>query len=263
MTDALYRTSDWHTFEPTRFTMGPWRADAQHGGPPSALLCLLAEQHLQPEESILRCHVELRAAVPLTPLTAEVDRVRISSRVAQITTSLTSDRIVARATSTILRGGDIDPPEWVSNELPPKLPGPDEATTAPAWASGDVGQPFHRDALEHRFVSGGFLIPGPARDWIRLKFPVVAQTPVTAAQRVMASADIGSGISAVFGADSRFGMINADLDVTFVRRSDSDWFMLDAATHLGSDGTGVAQTSIWDADGRVAHATQTLLGYRF
>ncbi|MEK6255419.1 MAG: hypothetical protein N2B05_12045, partial [Gemmatimonadales bacterium] len=37
MTESIYvRDEEWYV--PTRFAGGPWSAEAQHGGPPSALL---------------------------------------------------------------------------------------------------------------------------------------------------------------------------------------------------------------------------------
>lgn len=264
MTGSLYRQTSGSEFQPTALTEGPWRPDAQHGGPPSALLLFLAEQLLQGDEYIARCHVELRARVPLLPLTGSASRTAVSGRVAQITSTLTvGGSVVALATTTALRGGPTELPEWTSSDLPPALPAPAARVEPPQWGSGEAGTPFHRHALEHRFVDGAFTQPGPARNWIRLTVPVVGGQALTAEQRVMAVADIGSGISALYSAASRFGMINADLDVTFFGPTDEEWLMLDAVTHLAANGTGVATTAIWGSNAQMAHATQVLLGYRF
>ncbi len=248
-------------FEPTALTTGPWRPDAQHGGPPAALLAYLCEQELGEGETLARLSVKLVAGVPLRPLEGSAVRSDVSRRVGNVDAELRCDgRLVARATALVLAGGDVPAPDWAPEPTTAPSWRDVEPVTAPHWAATHQPDVFHRDGLEHRFVDGAFDRPGPARDWVRLRCQVVEGTEPTGVQQTMGSVDVGSGISAVFDPESGFGMINADLDVAFVRAPEGRWLLLDAVTSLGSDGTGVAITHVHDDGGLVAVATQCLLG---
>ena len=102
---------------------------------------------------------------------------------------------------------------------------------------------FHVDAIEHRMESGGFGRPGPAIDWARLTQPLLPDEPTSGLCTVLALADCGSGLSAVYDSDSGAGLINADLSVAFSRTPSGDWFKLDSITHISDVGTGLADHS--------------------
>ncbi len=259
----LYRRRG-STFQPTALTTGPWRPDAQHGSPPAALMALICEQEVADDETVGRLHVNLLSRVPLEPLESVVTRHDVSRRVSHVEAELIcGGRRVAEAKALVLKDGEVPPPAWQPS-------GPDHrswqdvpAVSAPHWAADSEAPAFHRDALEHRFTVGAFDRPGPACDWVRLKVPVVDGIPVSGLQRIMASVDVGSGISAVFDPAHGFGMINADLDVAVVSPPSGEWLLLDAVTHLGPDGTGLAITHVYDEKGLVALVTQSLLGTAF
>ncbi|MDH4279448.1 MAG: thioesterase family protein [Acidimicrobiia bacterium] len=245
-------------------TTGPWRPDAQHGGPPSALLALLCEEAVDHGETVARIRVDLLTGTPLEPLESTVERRTMSRRVAHVEAELRHEnRPVARATALVLAAGDGPEPDW-RPERPEHPRWADvETVAAPHWAARADQPVFHRDGLEHRFVVGAFDAVGPAADWVRLRFPVVDNVETTGVQRVMGSVDVGSGISAVFDPARGYGLINADLDVAFVAPVGGDWLLLDAVTHPGPHGTGLAVTRVYDEVGLVAVATQCLLGTTF
>src|SRR5204862_146816 len=69
MPDALFER-DGTRFVPTELCRGPWSPDAQHGGPPAALMARAAEGFEGGEEmQAVRQTVELLRPVPLVPLT--------------------------------------------------------------------------------------------------------------------------------------------------------------------------------------------------
>lgn len=249
-------------YVPSEFTRGPWRADAQHGGPPAALLAHLCEPLVEEGEFLAQLEVELVRPVPLAALDVVVDRRQVSGRVARVDAALIAqDTIVAKASGLILRTSDLDAPDWVANHEPAPQPPPIEAAVEPPrWASGDVTT-YHRNAVEHRFTSGTFRLPGPAIDWIRLRLPVVAGQDPSGLERIAAAADFGSGVSAVYGADSKFGLINANLVISMHRAMAGEWVSIDATTHVGAQGTGLGVTVLGDTDGTFGVATQSLLGY--
>ncbi len=248
-------------YHPSEFTRGPWNANAQHGGPPSALLAALCEPHVRADEFLSQLHIELLRPISLDPLEATAERVRVSGRVFQVHGQLEQgSEVVARATALVLVSSELPEPDWVAERTPATAPpSADAAVDPPRWASGDVTT-YHRNAVEHRFTEGSFRDPGPAVDWIRLRMPVIAGASPSGLQRLAATADFGSGISAVYSSDSPIGLINANLTISRIRENVGEWVSLDATTHVGR-GTGLGTTWLGDPDGRVAIATQCLLGY--
>lgn len=265
-TTALFQM-DGELFVPSEFTRGPWRADAQHGGPPSALLAHVTEAQVHDDEVLSHIEVELMAPIPLTPLRMTAERVRVSGRVNRVhaamysgTASDGNEKLVARSNALLLRASEIPTPEWTPEpQLALDPPSPELTADPPRWASGDVTA-YHRNAVEHRFTGGDFRAPGPAVDWQRLRGTVIEGCEVTALERVLAAADFGSGISAVYSADSAFGLINANLCVSLLRPLVGEWVSLDAVTHVGP-ASGLGITALGDVQGQVGIATQSLLGY--
>ncbi len=248
---------------PSEFTRGPWRPDAQHGGPPSALLAHLTEPHVEEREFVSFIEIQLVRPVPLRPLRARSLRRRVSGRVARVESELIADDdVVARSEALVLRTAELDPPESpAASTRRPDAPDDLRPVEAPRWASGDVTT-YHRNAVEHRFTEGSFRTPGPAVDWMRLRVDIVEGQSPTPLERVCAAADFGSGISAVYGPTSTFGLINANLAVSIHRELVGEWVALDAHTHVGPQGTGLGVTLLSDREGQIAIATQSLLGYR-
>jgi hypothetical protein len=112
--------------------------------------------------------------------------------------------------------------------------------------------------MEYRFVSGGFLEPGPAVVWMRMRHPLVAGEEPTPLQRVFVAADSGNGVSAALDW-RRYLFINTDLSVHLHRMPEGEWVCLDAVTFPEPNGIGVADTALWDERGRIGRAAQTLM----
>jgi len=263
MTDlpsALYLPTARDVMLPTALTAGPWRADHQHGGPPSALLGYLTEQVVDDGEVVARVSVELLRGVPISPLRTTVTRTSTSRRVHHTVAELWSgDTLVARSRALLLTGGALPEPQWTPLAETVLVPPPSATAAAPSWSSGD-GLRYHTHGTEHRFTDGGFEPPGPAHDWVRLVCPVVDGIEPSGLQRALAAADFGSGVSSVYGREASFGMINADLVVAMYRQPEGEWISLETVTHLGPDGTGQGIAQLGDRGGRFGVSTQSLLG---
>ena len=130
----------------------------------------------------------------------------------------------------------------------------------PFRTGGLAERTYHQHAVEHRLVGGDIGTPGPATSWMQLCQPLVAGEETSPLQVLLAAADFGSGISAVYESDADVGLINADLSVALVRPPVGHWICLDAATHTNTVGTGLGVTTLSDQDGFVGVATQGLLG---
>ena len=132
---------------------------------------------------------------------------------------------------------------------------PSAGHDVPSGISGHTG--FHNGGVDIRYVRGRIDRPGPATAWFRLRVPVVAGEEPTPAQRAMAVSDFGNGI----GSELEFGshlFINPDLTVYLHRHPEGEWVCLDARTRFGPPGTGMAESALWDARGRIGRALQSL-----
>ncbi|OQS15682.1 hypothetical protein B0T36_06730 [Nocardia donostiensis] len=264
MSHAFYLPdpADPRRFDSTELTRGPWSPDAQHAGPPSALLGHVIERcEPRPDFQVGRVAVEILGPVPLAPLTAEARVVRPGRSVELLEATLSTDRgPVMRANAWRFRLADQEL-NIADQHLPTgSRPGP-EQTPAPEQfpAAQPVG--FHT-SIEYRFASGTFAEPGPAICWIRLKYPIVAGTTPSPLERVLAAADSGNGVSAVLDW-TRYLFINTDLTVTLHRQPTGEWVCLDAVTYPQPHGIGLAESQLFDEHGPLGRSTQTLfLGAR-
>jgi hypothetical protein len=251
VTDAFYAL-DGDRATPSELTRGPWDPDAQHAGPPSALLARAIE-HCEPREGMRvgRLTVEILAPVPIAPLTLSVEVVRPGRSVEMVEASLAgADGEVARARAWRLAAVDHTA-DWEQDEPPP---GPEDATALEFFPT-DERAGWHT-AMEIVFARGEFLEPGPATVWMRPRVALVHGEEFTPLQRVMVAADGGNGVSAPLDW-SGFIFINTDLTVHLLRLPVGEWVCLDAVTHV--DGIGMTDTALWDERGRIGRAAQTLL----
>ena len=251
VTDAFYSV-EGDAVLPSELTRGPWDPNAQHAGPPSALLGRAIEL-CEPREGMRvgRMTIEILAPVPIAPLSVTARVVRPGRSVELLEASLVGpDGVAMRSRAWRLRVTDITA-DWEQDERPP---GPEGATAHEFFATGQaVG--WHT-AMEIVFARGKFLDPGPATVWMRPRVALVEGEELTPLQRVMVAADGGNGVSAPLDL-SEFIFINTDLTVHLLRPPVGEWISLDSVTHV--DGIGMTDTALWDEHGRIGRAAQTLL----
>jgi hypothetical protein len=254
--DAFYET-DGERYVPTELTRGPWDPDAQHAGPPAALLGREIERH--PGEGgpgrVGRITFEIMRSVPLAPLSVAVEVLRPGRRVELVEARLDDgDGEVMRATAWRLRSDPVEIPPGLEGADPP--PAPETGEPRPFFATGQaVG---YHTAMDYRFVTGGFLEPGPATVWMRMRQPLVDSEEPSPLQRVLAAADSGNGVSAALDY-RRYLFINVDLTVQLHRLPAGEWVCLDAITTPEPTGVGLTDTALYDERGAIGRATQTLL----
>jgi hypothetical protein len=251
VTEAFYSLSGDRA-TPTELTRGPWDPNAQHAGPPSALLARALEL-CEPRDGarIGRVTVEILAPVPIAPLTVSARVARPGRSVELLEASLEGpDGEVMRARGWRLATADITA-DWEGEDPPTGRESGEALEFFPTNES--VG--WHT-AMEIIFARGRFLEPGPATVWMRPRVPLVEGEAVSALQRTMLAADGGNGVSAPLDW-SRFIFINTDLTVHLLRPPEGEWVCLDSVTHV--DGLGFTDTALWDERGRIGRAAQTLL----
>lgn len=222
----------------------------------------MVETVLEPGERVARISIELVKPVPLAPLTASAERESVSRRVAHASAELRSgDSVVATARALLLAVAELPEPGWRPQEQR-RTPEAGDLVHPPPFASGD-NTAFHRDAVDHRAVEGGFGEPGSAIDWIRLRQPVVEGEQSSPLVRVAAASDLASGISAIYELSAGVGLINADLTIALHRALIGEWVGIDAITRIGPDGIGLCVNHLFDTDGSIGTSTQSLIGFSF
>jgi acyl-Coa thioesterase superfamily protein/acyl-CoA thioesterase superfamily protein len=247
--------SDGNAFMPTECARSPWGPDSLHGGPPAALMARAVEAHEVDQPMLLaRMTMEILRPVPVAPLRVAVRTSRPGKKVQLVEATLSDDeRELGRVTAWRIRKADLGLTDDVEHIPAPTMPPP-----MPATFSDWPYRAFHRDGVEMRWVDGQFDQPGPCVVWMRLVRPVVDDEVPSGVQRVAAAADFGNGVSHVLPMD-RYLFINPDLTVYVHREPVGEWVCLDARTLHGPTGTGLAESALFDQDGRVGRSVQSLL----
>jgi hypothetical protein len=254
MTDAFYVPDGQH-FAATELTRGPWDPDAQHAGPPAALLGRALE--LAPGgdgKQVARITFEILQPLPIAPLEVTTEVLRPGRRVDLVSATLTADGqplMLARAWR--FTTGHVEVPE--AAVAAPAPPGPVEASERPFFPTGqDTG---YHTAMEFLFVRGGFLDPGPATVWMRTRAAIVAGEPPSPLARVLVAADSGNGVSAALDPTTHL-FVNTDLTVHLHRLPASEWVCLDARTTIDAAGIGLAEAALYDEAGTIGRSLQSL-----
>ena len=270
----------------SELTRGPWDPKAQHGGPVAAILMREFERLDLAgaggvDMQITRLTCELLRPVPLGDLRVEASVVRPGRRVQLLEGTVTTPAgvEVARARAAVVARAPVsaggDPP-WglargahvaaTATPEPPSGPArggptrpPTEPDTSPAepFLVVDWSPKFPGDGIEVRFTAGGFLKPGPATVWFRLRVPLVAGEETSPMQRLAAAADFPNGIASELDY-TEFVFINPDLTLYVEREPRGEWICLDASMRTVEGGGAVSEAVLYDLDGRVGRAMQSL-----
>ena len=269
MESAFYSLKG-NRFVSSELTRGPWDPDAQHAGPPTALIARALERTpavIAPEASwqFGRITFEILRPVPIAPLTVSTEVVRPGRSVELLAATLAGEdgepliratawRVVRAAVELPfgLAGEDAGSPAWPSSPLAPPADGSPESFFETGQDDG------YHTAMEYRFLSGRFLEPGPATVWMRMRAALVAGEQPSPLQRVLTAADSGNGVSAALDW-SRFLFINVDLSVHLHRMPATEWVCLDAITVPEPTGIGLADAALHDERGPIGRALQTLV----
>ena len=252
--DAVF-VRNGERFTATELGRGPWDPRALHGGAPAALLMYAFEScEPNPDLPLARVTYELVRPVPVGELSVAVRVSRPGRRVMLLEATIEDDNgtEVTRARALRIRPSEVG----VQAPDPPPFPGPEDGA---ANDFDDVGLArFVTHALEIRFVEGAFRRPGPATAWFRLRHPIVGGEPISQLQRVAAAGDFGNGIaSAVSWEEHMF--INPDLTLYVEREPRGEWVALQSQTRIELGSVGIAESVLWDREGRIGRAIQALL----
>lgn len=252
MSDAYYiRRGD--LFEPTELSRGPWSPDAQHGGPPAALLARHLIDAADDGMDLARITVELLRPVPLNPLSVVTEVVRPGRSVFGTTADLVSDHeVVARAMGLHIRRDD-------------GLPIPDYARTVherPESSERSFPLPQAHDrpgfpnSVEVHWEPGSNTGPGPGTLWMQCLVDTISGEESHPAEWVLPLADCGNGISWWSLSDVTF--VNPDLTLYLHRQPVGRWIRIQSHSEWNPHGIGLADSELADEAGPLGRSLQSL-----
>jgi hypothetical protein len=265
-------TGDPDRFVGTSHCHAPWSPALQHGGPPSALLIRSIERlpsSVDGDAQIARFTVEILGPVPVGEVEVTSRIVRRGRTVELVEAELVAGgrpAMIARAWRMRVARVDLPVPTGVV-PVPDDLPGFPQGKVDPPPVPPDRGSgPYaiamwntgYADAMEWRFVTGGPGGDGPAAVWARPRIPLVAGETPSPLSRLLLLADAGNGVSRVLDVDA-WWFINTELTVHLHRQPAGDWLLLVARSILETNGSGLAETELFDTQGRVGRGAQSLL----
>jgi hypothetical protein len=231
------------------------------------LLARAVDRHpaAQPMQ-VVRLTVDFTRAAPLAPLTTPTRTTHGGKSVELVEARIDSGgETYARATAMRFRIDEID----VSDAAPPSgamksfaLPPASAGLTLPGIGDGEV-EAFHR-ALEIRPALG----TEAAAMWFRLCCPFVADEVTTPLVRAAAIADWTYSIPFLRALlidpeaarrERSFTTINPDTSLNLHRPMAGEWLCLESQVHHAGSGAGSAVALLYDADGPIGHASQSIL----
>lgn len=246
---------DGERFHATFSTTGPWFADAQHVGPPSALLIRALERcDARPGTLLSRITVEVLGPVPAGEVQVRAQVERPGRSIELLAAELfAGGRAVLRARAWRL--GTADTAAVALGEADP-LPAPDEivprADRPAGWLPGFV------DAVEWRWVRGWLGEPGPGTVWARQRVPLVDGEEPSPLQRLAVVADSGNGAAAPLDL-RRWLFVNTELTLHLHRAPEGEWMAVDARTVVGPTGLGTVSGLLFDVRGHTGRSAQGLI----
>lgn len=266
METAFYEQVGGDSYVATPATIGPWSADAQHGGPPSALAARAIERHEpDPRQRLARVSVDILRPVPIGKLWIKTRTVRPGRRVTLVEAVLEADgQDVMHARGWRIERPDGQVPEVKEGGLPDSLPPPGDGSAPDIFTGQGRG---YLTMIEWRFKKDDYDIAGKAAEgrqarvrsaWTRPRIPLLAGEETSPMCRTLLVADSGSGVSAALPV-AEFTFVNVDLTVVAQRDPVGEWLLLEASTVIGADGTGLASTRLSDMQGPFGRGMQTLI----
>jgi hypothetical protein len=254
MPTAFYVPTALDRFMSTSATVGPWDPRLSHGSPPATLLLRAIERALPRDDvRVGRITLEFFGPVPVAELAVATEVVRAGSRVELSRARLSANGKVAMEASAwriAVQSGRV--PAVVDARRPPALP-----AAQPQTFFVDLPDFGYAAGLEWRFVEGAFDRLGPAAVYSRPLLPLVEGETISPLGRLMLMVDSANGISAALP-PSKFMFVPVELTVSVRRHPRTEWVGMRAETTIEDDGVGQTRAELFDEEGYLGVATQTL-----
>jgi hypothetical protein len=163
---------------------------------------------------------------------------------------------LGRARALKIRVGEVDLPVPQTDAM---VEGPTEMDLLD-WRGhfgeeGDLHR-FHYDAVEIRSTEGSFHRPGPGRSWFRLVVPVVESEEPSPFVRAATIADMANGNSQLLD-PTVHTFVNPDISLHLHRLPRGEWVGMQGTSYPQPHGIGMADTAVYDLDGRIGRIVQS------
>jgi hypothetical protein len=250
---------EYQAFDSTDYTRSNWDPDIQHGSPPLALMTKMIEEHAGDSgQRVARLTLDILGAIPVAPVRVRAWVERPGSRISLIAAEMLAarpdgpDRVVARVTAWLLATNDTA--DVISDRFPPLVEG--DAVAVPHSWEGATG---YLEAVSWRRQKS--VDNGAAVVWLSPLSHLVDDEEMTEIQRLALVVDCANGAGAALDPE-RFMFMNTDTVVHLHRVPAGNDFALRARGSIGPDGIGVTTAEIYDRQGFIGTAVQTLLVQR-
>jgi hypothetical protein len=233
-------------FSPNEVSAGPWRNRSLMGRVVVGLLgSVIEERHGAPDFIPSRLTVDLHRLPDFSPVEIRTSVVREGGRIRVVQADFVSGgSSAAHAVCQFLKrtenpeGRIWRPADW----------------TAPAPEDVPVGPDAQRfDRWDVRPFAGHIGAVAEKRAWLRDYREIVGGRPLTPFSRVALCADFVSPFSMI--GDRGAGFINSDVNLHLHRLPASEWIGFEVVNHQATDGIGLGQVRLYDAQGSIGAAT--------
>lgn len=256
MSDSFFTSTNNEWFQPTEHTRGPWDEHACHAGPPTGLLAR-ALQLILPEQRLTRLTVNLQRPVPFAGFRIEATITRQGR-----TVSLSEARLIDGQNKVVITaaGLHLSPVEQLGiTSYQQSFGSPDDASRGefPIKETLHDQPAFNGDGVEVRYPEGQTRLPGPTTAWLKTVPLLNYETP-TPFQRICPLADCGNA----FGRNaepSDVTFMNTDLTLVLHRDPQGEWLGTQSVGYWQENGIGLADGLLFDDQGVVGRALQTLI----
>jgi hypothetical protein len=254
---ALF-TVDGDDLIPSELTRGGWSDDAQHGGPPCGILARAIENlpTLEPMQ-VVRFTVDLTRPVPLHPLQIETSVVREGRRIQLVDAWLRAGSLeLGRARALRIRVDELDLPVPETDTMPVGPEGMERLKWRGHFGEDGDLRRFHYDAVEIRTMDGSFNTPGPGTSWFRLRVPLVEGEAPSDFVRLATLADMANGNSQSLDPIVHV-FVNPDISLHLHRLPAGEWIGMRSVSYAQPHGIGMADTAVYDLEGRIGRVIQS------
>ena len=256
--DAAYVELSEGVFRAGPLTGGPWHPEQQHGGPPAALICRGLERAAAEAglTHLGRLTVNLLRPAPISECRIEAMADYLGRNAGHYSGRLIAqNKEIARFTALMQREDELPVPENAPGHPPPAAPKPPGECPVVRIPFGGAGFGY-ADLVENRLAEGKFF-NGPCAAWFRMNHPLLADETPSPYQRVAVAADSGNGVSAALDI-RKYLFVSCDLTINLFRRPAGEWICLQARSFFGGNGCGLAESALYDEEGFIGRATQSL-----
>lgn len=237
---------------------GPWDEQACHAGPVTGMIARALERQV-PDKQLFRLTIELRKPVPMDGFKIDT-AFRKEGRM--ITTA--EAKLIDRTGQLIASAESIHAQTLDAGELPSApVTGPNLDEAQPGEfpiKEAQHGKAFFSHGIQIAYPPGQDGSPGPTTVWMK-SLPLIEGEPLTPFQTVCPIADCGNGISRNLEV-TEANFLNPDLTVILHRLPESEWIASEARSFWQPTGLGMSQATLFDEQGPIGSALQTLLVQR-